>query len=199
MAKRAVAREKIIGAALTTLTTEGYAGASARAIARTGGFNPGLIYYHFEDLDDLFLAAIDLTSAARIAGYREVVDKAGTASDLVESLRVLYRQDVAAGHVAAIQQLVAGAALSPKLGPQIVQRMDPWIDYCETVAKRFLDDTPFASLLDARDVAFAVVALYLGMETLTHLDPDRSRAAHLFDAAAKFAPLFDSLPAGAMP
>ena len=36
----------------------------------------------------------------------------------------------------------------------------------------------------------AVVALYLGMEMLSHLDGDRAPALSLFDQAARFATLF---------
>jgi hypothetical protein len=39
----------------------------------------------------------------------------------------------------------------------------------------------------------AVVALYLGLETLTHLDRERSGAASLFAAAEPAAALFDGL------
>ena len=192
MARRHQARERIIEAALATLKVEGYAEASARAIARAGGFNQGLIYYHFTDLDDLFLAALDLTSRQRLERYREEVDRCVTAADLVATLKTLYAEDLANGHIAAVQQLVAGASRSPVLGPGIVERVEPWIDYCEQVARRFLGGAAFESLLDPRDVAFAVVAFYLGLETLSHLAPERSRAVALFDAAAAFAPLFDS-------
>ena len=187
------ARERIIEAALATLQEEGYAQASARAIARTGGFNQGLIYYHFDDLDDLFLEALDLTSRRRLERYREAVEGCRTASDLVAALKVLYAEDLAAGHVAAVQQLVAGAARSPILGPGIVERVGPWIDYCEEVARRFLAGGPFESLVDPRDLGFAVVAYYMGIETLGHLAPERSRADDLFETAARFASLFDSM------
>ena len=40
----------------------------------------------------------------------------------------------------------------------------------------------------------AAVAFYLGMETLTHLDGDRSRPAAFFDQAARFAAVFDRIP-----
>ena len=40
------------------------------------------------------------------------------------------------------------------------------------------------------DAAYAVVALYLGMEMLSNLDGDRTAALSLFDQAGRFATLF---------
>src|SRR5207249_1839872 len=40
-------RAQFVEATIETLKREGFAGASARAIARTGGFNQSLIFYHF--------------------------------------------------------------------------------------------------------------------------------------------------------
>ena len=42
-------------------------------------------------------------------------------------------------------------------------------------------------------MAYGVVALYLGLEMLTHLDGDRSRALTLFDHAKYLAGLLDML------
>jgi len=53
-------------AALETVKAAGFAGATTRAIARTGGFNQALIYYHFGSLDTLLLAALDHTSGERL-------------------------------------------------------------------------------------------------------------------------------------
>src|SRR6266581_2280999 len=44
-------KRRILDAALEALRTEGFAGATSRAIARIGGFNQALIFYHFGSLD----------------------------------------------------------------------------------------------------------------------------------------------------
>jgi hypothetical protein len=88
---------------------------------------------------------------------------------------------------------VAGAAFSPSLGPAIGERIRPWLELVENVAGRFLTGTPFQRLVPARELAFAVLALYLGMETLSHLEGDGSRARALFAAARPAAAMFDAL------
>ncbi len=193
MRRRAATRERIIEATVRTLATEGFAAASARAIARVGGFAPGVIYYHFDDREDLLLAALDRTSEERLASYRQELERVTGAGELLDRLRSLYAEDMAQGHIAAVQELVAGAASSPRLGPAIVERIGPWLDLTEEVARRLLAGTLLEHLVPAPELAFAVLALYLGMETMAHLDGDRTRAEALFAAAEPVAATFDTL------
>ncbi|HSR25253.1 MAG TPA: TetR family transcriptional regulator, partial [Candidatus Eisenbacteria bacterium] len=174
----------------------GFAATSARAIARRGGFAPGVIYYHYRDLHDLLLAALDRTSERRLARYREELAGVTGAADLVRRLRALYAEDLAEGHVAAVQELVAGAASSPRLGPAIVERLRPWLELTEDVARRLLAGTPLEAVLPAGELAYAVVALYLGMETLTRLNGSVREAESLLAAAGTAAALFDALMGG---
>jgi AcrR family transcriptional regulator len=190
---RTETRERVLRAALRTLADDGFAATSARAIARRGGFAPGVIYYHFDDLEHLLLAALEWTSELRLARYREELSGVTSAAVLVRRLRALYAEDLAEGHVAAVQELVAGAASSPRLGPAIVERLRPWLLLAEEVARRFMAGTPLEAVVPAPELAQAVVALYLGLETLTHLDRDRSGAESVFAAAEPAAVLFDSL------
>jgi AcrR family transcriptional regulator len=192
---RTETRERVVRAALRTLAEDGFAATSARAIARRGGFAPGVIYYHFDDLEHLLLAALEWTSELRLARYRDELAGVTSAAGLLARLRALYAEDVADGHVAAVQELVAGAASSPRLGPAIVERLRPWLELTEEMARRFLAGTPLEHVVPAPEVGLAVVALYLGLETLTHLDRDRNRvvAESLFAAAGPAAALFDSL------
>ena len=83
-------RERVVRAALQTLAGEGFAATSARAIARRGGFAPGVIYYHFEDLEHLLLAALEWTSEQRRARYRAELAGATSAAELLARLRALY-------------------------------------------------------------------------------------------------------------
>ena len=60
---------QIVEAALRTLKTKGFAGASARAIAGEGNFNQALIFYHFGSVRNLLLAGLDLVSERRMSAY----------------------------------------------------------------------------------------------------------------------------------
>ena len=186
-------KDRLVQAALKTLSSEGFYGTTARAIARTGGLNQALIFYHFGSVDKLLLAALDATSQARLARYREALARVGSLTELVETMAALYEEDLRVGHVAAVQELIAGGSSVPGLRRQVVDRMDPWITFAEEVIRRLLTGTVFEPLLPIRDLAYAAVALYFGVETVTHLQGDRSRAASLFEAGRRLAPIADGL------
>ena len=186
-------RDRIVKAALETLKKAGFAGTSARAIARTGEFNQALIYYHFGSVEDLMIAALHDFSERRLERYREALERVTTLSALVETMTRLYDEDVRGGEVTAVQEIVAGSSSSAALGRRVVELLDPWSAFAEEVMARLLRGTPFELVLPAREVAYALVALYFGVETLAHLDPDRAKTQALFDAGSRLGPLFDML------
>jgi AcrR family transcriptional regulator len=190
---RTETRQRILRAAVRTLASLGYSRTTARAIAGTGGFTPGVIYYHFTDLDDLFVATAEFTSSARLERYRAETHGVTGAVDLVGRLRRLYVEDGAEGHIAAVQELVAAAAGSARLAAQIRIETARWQDLAAEVIGEFLRDAPFAALVPVREAATAIVAAYLGMEMLSHLDADRTKPDALFAAAESAAAMYDAL------
>ena len=177
-------RQRIVDAAIETLQREGFAGTSARAVARTGGFNQALVFYHFGSMTELLLAALDETAARRMDRYREAPAGLADLPRLVELAGRIYQEDLDAGHMTVLAELIAGAAATPGLGPEVVARIEPWVALTAETLQRVLRDSPLGSLVPVDDVAYAVVALYLGLELLTHLQGDRGRAEALFAAAS---------------
>ncbi|MEX2551886.1 MAG: TetR/AcrR family transcriptional regulator [Actinomycetota bacterium] len=180
---------RIVDAAFQTLKEEGFAGTSARAIARRGGFNQALIFYHFGTLNDLLLATLDKTSSNRMSRYRDSIGKALNVDQKIQTATRLYREDLESGHITVISELIAGSLARPDLGPEVVARMEPWIEFTEGVITELLAGSMFEGTVKPRTLAFAVVALYLGVDLLSHLDQDKSRAEDLFVTAGTFGPL----------
>src|ERR671919_1218395 len=104
-------KQHIIETATRTLQEEGFAGTSARAIARAGGFNSALIFYYFGSLTGLLLAALDHSADERMARYRAAVSEAGTLEDLALLAGRIYREDLEGGHITLFSELI-GASLS---------------------------------------------------------------------------------------
>ncbi|HVF12089.1 MAG TPA: TetR family transcriptional regulator [Actinomycetota bacterium] len=186
-------KDRIVQAALGTLKEEGFAGTSARAIAKRGGFNQALIFYHFGTLGDLLLSSLDQTSAERMTRYRESMGMSGSVSEKIARATALYREDLDSGHITVLSELIAGSLSRPDLAPEVIARMQPWIDFAEETIAELLANTAFALVVPARSLALAIVALYLGVDMLTHLDKQHSPAEELFAVAASLAPLLDSL------
>ena len=189
-------RRQLIDAAIETLKDHGYAGASARVIAERAGVNQGLIFYHFDSVTGLLLAALDAVSDMRQARYGAAVDGVDSPTELVGVASSIFREDLDAGHVAVLVAMIAGAATTPGLGEEVAKRIAPWTGFARDAVSGVLSDSPLGSLVPAESVGFAVVALYLGMEMLTHLDGDRAPATALFDQALQLATLLASLGGG---
>lgn len=186
-------RSRLLDAAIASLVSNGFGGTTARAIGQAGGFAPGVIYYHFADLDDLLVAALERSSLARIERYRAELSGIESAAAAVEVLRRLYAEDTEVGHIAAVQEIYAGARPGSKLAGQLAVETSRWEDLSQQILRSMLSGTPFASIVDVPTAATAVVAFYLGMETLTHLDGDQSRPAQLFGQAARLAAIADQV------
>lgn len=184
-------RAALIAGAVSALRDAGFAGASAREIARRAGCNQALVFYHFGSVNDLLLAALDEVSQRRLTAYRGLLDQAGSVSGLVESARAIFVEDLAAGHVSVLVEMITGAQSVPGLGEEVARRLVPWRELTETAVQQALAGSPLASLVPAQEVAHGIVAGFLGLELLANLDGDSAASLALFDRALLLAGLID--------
>src|SRR2546423_14458453 len=121
-------REQILGAAFATLREDGFAAATSRAVARRGGFNQALVFYYFGSMDALLLAALDWTNDRRLTAYRTALADAGSVEQVLETAGRLFEEDVESGHITVVSQMIAGSVARPKLAPEMLERMTPWLE-----------------------------------------------------------------------
>ncbi len=186
-------KARIAEAAVETLKAKGFAGASAREIARTGDFNQALVFYHFGSVQNLLLAGLDLVSDRRMRAYRSAFERAQTVSELAALAREIYEEDLDNGYVTVLGEMVAGGMSDLGLGRRVVARLEPWIEMVERKVGALLAGSLLESMVPPRDLAFAIIALYLGIDMLSQLDGDRARAESLLDLAVRAAPLAQTL------
>lgn len=184
-------RAALIAGAISALREVGFAGASARQIAARAGCNQALIFYHFGSLTDLLLAALEDISARRMDAYRELLDRTGSLTDLVDRGRSIFMEDLDQGHVTVLVEMICGAQSQPGLGERVAAVINPWRDIAETAIRASLERSPVGRLMPARQIAHAVTAGILGLELLANLDGDRSGALELFGEARGLARLLD--------
>lgn len=188
---------EIAHAAAQALKTAGFHGASAREIARTGDFNQALIFYHFGSVRNALLAALDLVSDQRMDAYRPRFDDARTVSELAALAREIYAADLEQGYVTVLAELVAGGMSDRELGRGVVARIEPWIALVQDKLTELLTGSVLEAIVPPRDIAFAIVALYLGIDMLSQLDDDQTAAESLLDLGVRYAPLAGALlPSG---
>jgi AcrR family transcriptional regulator len=191
--RSAETRRLLIGAAVETLKDVGYAGASARAIAERAGSTQGLIFYHFGSVANLLLAALDAVSAERMAQYSAALARIDSAESLVDAASAIFSEDLDAGYVTVLVEMIAGTSSTPGLGPAVADRIGPWTEFARQAIETTLGESPLGGLLPAGDVAYGIVALYLGLEMLSHLNGDRAPSLALFDHARTLAGLLAAL------
>jgi AcrR family transcriptional regulator len=180
---------QIVEAALRTLRTNGFAGASARAIAREGDFNQALVFYHFGSVRNLLLAVLDLISERRMQEYGPAFERARSAPELAALARTIYASDLERGYITVLGEMVSGGVGDASLGAEVAARIQPWIDMVERKLEQLLSGTPMRSLAPARDLAFGLVALYFGVDMLSHLQGEQARAESLLDLATRLSAL----------
>lgn len=173
-------KAKIVLATIECLRTEGFAGTTARAIGRVGEFNQALIFYHFGSIDELVLAAVEKLGASRLDAYNERVAGCQSLPELVGIAKELLSKDLDDGFMMVLSQVLAGAHTRPELGPPLFEIFQPWFDVVESSVKHVIAGTPYESLVPTRDLAYALSSLFMGIELLAPLDPDRQQAERIF-------------------
>jgi AcrR family transcriptional regulator len=190
-AKTEDTRRDLIEGTKEVLRREGFSAATARNIASRAGCNQGLVFYHFGSVVGLLLAALDEVSAERKIRYEAALEKVTKPSDLVELAAVIFEEDLDTGDAALLVEMIAGASSTPGLGAEVMQRVAPWTQFAASALDSFVKDSPLASVVSAEEAAHAVVALYLGLELLSHLDGNRQPAMALFERTRQLASIAD--------
>jgi AcrR family transcriptional regulator len=182
-------RDALVSGAISSLTQHGYAGTSARSIAQLAGVNQGLIFYHFGSVSNLLLASLDHVSAERMSKYESRATTSESADHLVDVAMGIFRDDLDSGYVTVLVEMIAGSSSDPELGVEVLNRIGPWISLARAEIEGVMMGSALESLVSAQDVAYTLVATFLGLEMLTHLAGDRTPAYEAFAFAQKFASL----------
>jgi AcrR family transcriptional regulator len=180
---------QIVEAALRTLKTKGFAGSSARVIAHEGDFNQALIFYHFGSVRNLLLAVLDLISGRRMNEYGPAFELARGPRELAALARRIYADDLERGYITVLGEMVSGGVADAELGVEVAARIEPWIAMVERKVEQLLGGSPALLLASPRDLAFGLVALYFGVDMLSHMQADQSRAESLLDLGTRLAGL----------
>lgn len=170
-------RERLLSATIEALRVDGIAGVSGRTIAARAGVNQALVFYHFGSVSELVQAATRSSVDASIASYRERLAEVTTLSGLLALGRDLHRLERAAGNVALMAQVMAGAQGDPALAGAASDAMAAWSEEIEKVVARALEGSVLGRLVGGEGLARAISAAFIGLELLDGVDPAAATAA----------------------
>ena len=105
----------------------------------------------------------------------------------------MYGEDLEGDHVAVLAELIAGSSSALELGPEIAARIQPWIELTEEAVARVLGESGLTDIVPSGDMAFGIVALYVGVALLARLADDRSQAESLFHSGTRMAGVLGNL------
>lgn len=172
---------RLTAATAELLSAEGFARTTTRAIGTAAGCNPALVAYHFGSLNQLLLAALDASSQERLARYRAELAEVKGRSDLRATVRRLYREDRESGHVTLLAEMVAGGLMDRELGREVAARVEPWVELAEDAVRRVLPTAALRRRAPVHQLAYALVATFLGLEVLGQLTGDHRRDEAVID------------------
>jgi len=81
-------RERILDAAAAVMRDKGITSATTKAIAAAAGYSEPMLYKHFADKQELFLAVLE----ERLPSVRPAIAAGGATGDLVESIAAILEQ-----------------------------------------------------------------------------------------------------------
>lgn len=188
-------RERLLAAGEATLREQGFFDASARVIAERAGVAVGSIHYHFDSVEDLLLQSFDRANSQRLDDYRAVAEESDDLAALAANVGAFFAEDRDSGRFRMLTEMMAGAAGGGTLAEQVAERTEPWVEVANQAVRRFVGDQPFG-VLESRDVAIGVVALFVGLELLDELDAERFDTAGFLERSSSLVALAASLLGG---
>ena len=136
-------RDALVRGAIEALKEEGFAGASAREIARRAGLQPGprLLPLRLGDQPAAGSARRGQRDAPRRTTRPPSTGRTGL-GELVDAAEAVFEEDLDAGHIAVLAEMIAGASATPGLAPEVAARIAPWRQFAADALRGVLSGTP---------------------------------------------------------
>ena len=157
-------KEAILQAARRVLAREGFPALTARNIAAEAGTNLALLNYHYGSKERLLVALFEALNAERLARQRALY--AAPAEPLSAKWRratEFYRQDLAAGWVRVLNELIAHGYSNPRVGKLVREQTNEWRRLLSSAARAGLPTLGIN--IRAEYVGSAIASFWLGMES----------------------------------
>ena len=186
-------KQRISEATVETLNREGMMGTTARAIARAGGFNQALIYYHFESLEGLFYHVVEDVNRRRLAYFGPRLEQVSNLAELIDVAVELQSGVPQPADNSAVALLVAGWSPDSEMGPKVLDSLRPWDDAVADAVRRITAGSSLAEMFPVDELSHAISALFLGLQLLSRLDRDDPTNENVYRALSQSAEMATNL------
>jgi AcrR family transcriptional regulator len=168
---------RLVDATVRVLARDGFAHASARAIAHQAGTVNGSIFYYFGSMDGLLAATATALADRGIARIRNGLGGDKAHVEWPARLSAVLREEAEGEDGRAVMELFVGARTSPALAGEVGKAIDRATDYATNEMESVLGGSPITQLVPVPLIAELAAAAFLGIEVLAQngreMDLDR--------------------------
>jgi AcrR family transcriptional regulator len=161
-------KARLVDATVRVLARDGFAHASARAIATEAGGVNGLIFYHFGSMDHLLAATARTLTERGIDRIRQGLGGDRADTEWPTRLGDVIRSEAIGDDGRAVMELLVGSRTSPVLAGEVRSAIDHALEFATAQLKRVLADSPLGQVVPVTLLAELAGATFLGLEVLTH-------------------------------
>ncbi|MGD9754958.1 MAG: TetR/AcrR family transcriptional regulator [Acidimicrobiia bacterium] len=160
-------KARLIEATVTVLARDGFAHASARAIATEAGGVNGLIFYHFGSMDGLLAATARAITDRGLERLREGLGGDRAHLEWPDRLAEVIRREAVGPDGLAVMELLVGSRTSPVLAAEVRDAIGRAMDFAQEQLERVVGGSAVAQVLPLPLLADLAAAAFLGLEVLT--------------------------------
>lgn len=185
MSKGQVTKEHIIRQSAGLFNTKGYTGTSLSEIIERSNVRKGGIYNHFENKDEIALAAFDYTFAQLKQLLAEALAKQSNQADKLLALCDVYvalvEQDTCEGGCPILNTAVENDDGHPLLKQRAQLAMNELMTALEKIIREGITRHEFCSDIDVEAACSVIIALFEGGVMLSKLYDDNKYIRHCTD------------------
>lgn len=193
-------RQRLVDATISIVGRQGIAAVSARTIAAEAGVSQGLVFYHFDSVENLLAESAAIGGEQHVAQWVEPLAAVTSLHGLVDLAQTLHETATRDGNVTVLAQFLAGSQSHPALAEATGAALARWADVIEPVVTRILGESPLAGSLDGRALSGLVADAFIGIELAAATRDEaqvQERFALLHDLASLVEVMFDLGPVAA--
>lgn len=187
-------QQQLLKATLDVIADKGIEGATARAIADEAGVNQALVFYHFESVTGLVIAAVAEMSARRHRLYTDVLSHVNDMATAVEKLFEVFIADRSSSSFLVLSQFVGAAKNNPDIAQAVEQIFTPWITLTHDTVTRVLSNAGLPYDLTYDDISMGLMSLFMGIQFMAVIPAYEDTMNELIEKIPNLAPIFAMLP-----
>lgn len=164
---------KILKAAKTRLTQDGFAGLSTRKVAEEAGVPLSQIHYHFGSKQELLLGLLRTENEQLLERQTEMFGRDLPLWKRWEQACDYLDDDLASGYVRLLQEMIAAGWSSPEIATEVRRLLAEWTRLLIGIARQTEQRLGGLGPFSATEVGTLIVAAFIGAEATYLLGLDQ--------------------------